>query len=621
MAVRYLVSGPGGKHLPVSKDDGAPDHRLMGAAWAALHEGFEGHAYAGADKDEAISTLRSLYEAESMTPPGDAAKAGGERQPNPEDDEHDADDEEEGGDAGDEAEDDDEDDPEEHLTADKRRQADDPGVSDVHVNTPLGTDAPKKRNKLTHYARHFMSGLRASFGDKTALSPDDVATAMAAAHAHATRKGIKAARSAAEMSSWHAAASTPIADIRKAQRELAQFADDNINGDDAASGPGVCPACGDYRFSDCTCDSCKEGNPGACNCLPPQVWNTAGVSGIARQAADPLVSDTGERFKVWLPRAFGEHAWEPCLPKPGTFTHPKYGKLSITREHNEAIVRNVNDRVRGQDIPVDAEHDIKASGALGHIKQLRLNADGSADAHVDWNPRGQIMLSEDRFRYVSPEWFDTWKDPVTLKTHKNVLIGLAITTNPFFKEGHLRPLVASESGFSTPDQDEIPPHAGEEPDMPNEGTRTYAEAEVKAFQEEARQAREEANQAREEAKQARERIEVVEKREQRKQFTDEALERHVPADGYVALMESLPQEQRDAVKAFMDPIIKQRNEGGLFESYGQRGRGASSAEGQIEALTAEKQQRNPKLTKEQAYSEVLTDHPDLYAQQIAESES
>lgn len=67
MAVRYLV--PDGQHLPVSKEDGKPDHHLMGAAWAALHGGYRGREYEGPDKEGARSRLRALYRSEGMTPP------------------------------------------------------------------------------------------------------------------------------------------------------------------------------------------------------------------------------------------------------------------------------------------------------------------------------------------------------------------------------------------------------------------------------------------------------------------------------------------------------------------------------------------------------------------------
>lgn len=70
----YLVvedsEKPSTWHLQVS-NNGAPDHRLMGAAWAALHGGYRGNVYEGPNKQEAIRKLRVLYEKEEMTVPSE----------------------------------------------------------------------------------------------------------------------------------------------------------------------------------------------------------------------------------------------------------------------------------------------------------------------------------------------------------------------------------------------------------------------------------------------------------------------------------------------------------------------------------------------------------------------
>jgi HK97 family phage prohead protease len=73
----YLVvedpEKPSTWHLRVRDVNGDPDHRLMGAAWAALHGGYRGNRYEGPDKQEAIRKLRALYEQEDMEPPGESA--------------------------------------------------------------------------------------------------------------------------------------------------------------------------------------------------------------------------------------------------------------------------------------------------------------------------------------------------------------------------------------------------------------------------------------------------------------------------------------------------------------------------------------------------------------------
>src|SRR6185369_16747206 len=67
--VKYLVSDNTGDHLPYTDEAGSPDHRLMGAAWAALHGGYRGNKYEGPGKQEAITKLKGLYKSEKMDTP------------------------------------------------------------------------------------------------------------------------------------------------------------------------------------------------------------------------------------------------------------------------------------------------------------------------------------------------------------------------------------------------------------------------------------------------------------------------------------------------------------------------------------------------------------------------
>lgn len=72
-ASHYLVvedpQAPSTWHLRVRNANGAVDHRLMGAAWAALHGGYRGNKYAGPNKGQALAKLRRLYESEKMPVP------------------------------------------------------------------------------------------------------------------------------------------------------------------------------------------------------------------------------------------------------------------------------------------------------------------------------------------------------------------------------------------------------------------------------------------------------------------------------------------------------------------------------------------------------------------------
>jgi HK97 family phage prohead protease len=69
-AIKFLVTeSDGTTHLPVTGEDGKPDHHLMGAAWAALHGGYRGRKYAGPNKDEAIAKLTAMYKSEGQPTP------------------------------------------------------------------------------------------------------------------------------------------------------------------------------------------------------------------------------------------------------------------------------------------------------------------------------------------------------------------------------------------------------------------------------------------------------------------------------------------------------------------------------------------------------------------------
>lgn len=69
-AVQYLVTDGGTNRLPYTDASGKPDHRLMGAAWAALHEGYRGNKYDGPSKGTALSKLIAVYKREGMDVPG-----------------------------------------------------------------------------------------------------------------------------------------------------------------------------------------------------------------------------------------------------------------------------------------------------------------------------------------------------------------------------------------------------------------------------------------------------------------------------------------------------------------------------------------------------------------------
>ena len=120
----------------------------------------------------------------------------------------------------------------------------------------------------------------------------------------------------------------------------------------------------------------------------------------------------------------------PVFPE-GTVTHPEYGDLDFSPKKLKAYVRHFDDRVRKIDICVDIDH--KNEEAVGWVQRVYYSAGAGVYADVSWNRRGQALLADKRYRYISPQFGD-YTDEVTGETFSNVLIALTLTNFPFLKE-------------------------------------------------------------------------------------------------------------------------------------------------------------------------------------------
>lgn len=198
--------------------------------------------------------------------------------------------------------------------------------------------------------------------------------------------------------------------------------------------------------SDQTCGGCRFYDADDYGCS--LVEGTIDPTYVCNLWTAPVaIMSASESFAIFTEGDFSKPGWIPFLPKPGVYDHPLYGQIPVTKESNQEMVDSVKNHVYQENIPLDAEHETKLSGAVAWIKDMRMNADSSADAFVDWTDRGRTLMGGGQFKYVSPEWFRQWKDPATGKAYRNVVAGGAITTRPFFKDKVLRALVAGEQGF------------------------------------------------------------------------------------------------------------------------------------------------------------------------------
>jgi len=339
--------------------------------------------------------------------------------------------------------------------------------------------------------------------------------------------------------------------------------------------------------------------------------------------------------------------WIPYLPPPGAFKHPKYGDLSFTPERNARFVANFNNRIYQDRVPLDAEHQTKLSGALGWIASLRQNEDSSVDAQVEWTDRGASMVTKERFKYVSPEFYDSWEDPATGVSHQDVAIGGALTTRPFFKSLALRPLVASEDGTLTLGGDDIEVEGietaavqsvREDNNMAEKTAEVVVDAvDAKAFaevqlrltelQEALATSEEQRTEVEQKAQKYQEaldttnsRLAKMEESAQTKRFTEWADGHDGPrwfgeVETHVRIMRALGEgsDEYAAYVASQKAQAAMMAESSLFSEIGSDATGKNeNALAKLNRLADARQVEKPSLSHAQAFAEVLDANSDLY---------
>ena len=412
----------------------------------------------------------------------------------------------------------------------------------------------------------------------------------------------------------------PKGDARARYRE----ADLEVEGEDADL--KACGKCRFYKWGSCNLVEGTIEADDVCNLFLPKPLTYLPEPSIYT-AAD------GEDFRLFVEQSFAEAPeWVNIIPKSGVYSHPKYGKIVLDKARAERFVKNFDDRVYQQDVPItlDAEHDGKWSGAMGYYEELRVNEDGSVDAKVKWTERGRTLVEGEQFRYFSPEWHELWRDPATLQVHQDVLVGGAITTRPFFKESALRPLVASEGSIFAPEGSgpeyelrEIPAVVEESELMTVQMTEEEV-ADLRAAA--ARFAEAEAR-----ATRLEEDLTAVKNENRRKRFTDVVMGRGEGGDGAVWIgpiednvqaLEAMADaigEDSEGFKRFVETqtgVAKQLKENPSFRPIGT----SEPVENQQEGADAEvdrlatKMVEERKVTYAEAVQQVFAENPALFRQ-------
>lgn len=123
------------------------------------------------------------------------------------------------------------------------------------------------------------------------------------------------------------------------------------------------------------------------------------------------------------------------IAKTGRFKDPRYGTFSITLKDFSKWIANFQTLNREGDregLPVDIDHGPEKSGnteAAGWVTALSIK-DNELWAAVEWNSLGKELVSDRRYKYLSPSYVHNYKDE-TGKEHGTALVGVALTNRPF----------------------------------------------------------------------------------------------------------------------------------------------------------------------------------------------
>lgn len=144
----------------------------------------------------------------------------------------------------------------------------------------------------------------------------------------------------------------------------------------------------------------------------------------------------------------GEHLMDIEILRQGEWAYAKApgGMLTLPKEKLEEFVQNFEDKVVGEDLPLDIDHKPSKTGAVGWLKKMWLKSvDGLAHlwATLDiTDPEIQKAVKERSLKYFSPSLEYGWIDPESGKLYDLIRSG-ALTNWPFIK--NMKPAVVNFS--------------------------------------------------------------------------------------------------------------------------------------------------------------------------------
>lgn len=119
--------------------------------------------------------------------------------------------------------------------------------------------------------------------------------------------------------------------------------------------------------------------------------------------------------------------------RTGAFSDPRYGRFEITKPMLAQMVKNFSEGVRGVIPALDYKHE-SDDVAAGWFKGLWLSDEGNELwADIEMTPKGEKILGDKEFGYVSADFDTEYQDNETLQKFGCVLLGAGLTNRPVIK--------------------------------------------------------------------------------------------------------------------------------------------------------------------------------------------
>lgn len=155
------------------------------------------------------------------------------------------------------------------------------------------------------------------------------------------------------------------------------------------------------------------------------------MSGMGKNASIlgvgfPIQLQEGEDKKPKAPK-------QVQLLKTGRFNHPFFGPFNLTPKTFKQFKENFDKGVKGVDPALDFKHDVLGEAAAWLTGVILKQNGNQLWAEVEWTDVGRTAVENKRFRYISADFSDSFKEQETGKVFGNVLNGGTLTNRPFLK--------------------------------------------------------------------------------------------------------------------------------------------------------------------------------------------